>query len=227
MCGRFTLLALPPIAERFGLHLFADDERLVPRFNIAPSDSIVTVVHEFDERRTLRFMRWGFSPGWLKPRPGRPVPINARAETLLDRVMFRDAVARNRCLIPADGFYEWQAVPGQRGKRPMYIRLKGGGLFAFAGLYTKRRDASTGEPEQSCAIVTTEPNALTAPIHNRMPVILAREDEELWLDPTLTDRIAVLACLRPYPPELMEAYPVSNLVNSVRNDRPELIEPAA
>jgi putative SOS response-associated peptidase YedK len=157
MCGRFTLLELPPVSERFGLHLLEEIGRLQARFNIAPSQDVAAII-EGEQGRELHWMVWGYQPGWFKRKPGQPPPINARAETLLERSMFRGAVGKTRCLIPADGFYEWQAVPGQRSKQPMYIRLKGGRLFAFAGLYTEKRDELTGEPVPSCAIVTTAPN---------------------------------------------------------------------
>jgi putative SOS response-associated peptidase YedK len=173
--------------------------------------------------RAIRDMRWGFQPGWSKPLPGRPPPINARAETLLDRALFRDAVAAGRCIIPADGFYEWQPIPGGRRKQPMFIRLNGGGLFGFAGLWAACR-SKTGEPIQTCAIVTTAPNDLMEPIHNRMPVILRPDDEALWLDRSMRDCVAAMACLRPYPAALMEVWPVATLVNSADNDGPELVE---
>ncbi len=143
---------------------------------------------------------------------------------MLERPMFRGAVAEHRCIIPADGFYEWQAVLGQRRKQPMYIQLKDLALYGFAGLYTATPGPADGEWVQSCAIVTTGPNELMAGIHNRMPVILSREDEETWLDPSVTDPAEVIAWLRAYPADGMEAYPVADLVNSVRNDGPELIK---
>jgi putative SOS response-associated peptidase YedK len=132
-------------------------------------------------------------------------------------------VAAGRCIIPADGFYEWRPVPGERRKQPVFIRLKDGGLFGFAGLWAACRD-KTGAPIQTCAIVTTIPNDLIEPIHNRMPVILAPDDEALWLDRTMRDSVAAIACLRPYPAALMETWPVGTMVNSADNDGPELVE---
>jgi putative SOS response-associated peptidase YedK len=134
--------------------------------------------------------------------------------------MWRGALARARCLIPADGFYEWRAIPDQKARQPVYIRLQGGGLFAFAGLYTHDQDGTS-----TCAIVTTTANELMAPIHARMPVILDPEVEGLWVDPGTTDPLAALACLLPYPSERMEAYPVTSLVNTPRNEGAALIEP--
>ena len=138
--------------------------------------------------------------------------------------MFRDALQRTRCLIPADGFYEWQAVPGQKRKQPWYLRLRDGGLFAFAGLYTPpRREA---EIPATCAIITTTPNELAAPLHDRMPVILDPDAEAAWLDRQTVDSAALLPFLRPLPAARMEAYPVSSLVSSAQNDGPALIERA-
>jgi len=224
MCGRFTLTEFTWLPGRFGLQL-PMEEPPDPRYNVAPSQQIPVIVDEGDGP-VLRWMEWGFQPGWFKVAPNRPPPINARAETLLDRPMFRDSVAKQRCLIPADGFYEWRKVPGQRVKQPVYARLKGGEPFAFAGLYTTRKDDTTGKPHPSCVIITTKPNEIMAPIHDRMPVILSREDEPRWLDHGTTDRAAIIDCLRSYPSERMEAFPVSSLVSSARNDGSSLIRPA-
>lgn len=223
MCGRFTFIDVPSVAGRFGIVLL-DGARIAPRFNIAPAQEVPAVVED-DGGRALRWMQWGFQPAWFRSQGDRPPPINARAETLLERPMFRGSAATQRCLIPADGFFEWKAVPGQRRKQPMYIRLKGAGIFGFAGLYAERPDPEGDEPILSCVIITTAPNELMASIHHRMPVILDPKDEALWLDPSVRDAAAVLPCLRPYPSELMEAFPVSSLVSSARNDQPSLIEP--
>lgn len=216
MCGRYALGDPDSLAARFGIVALIQT-RITPRFNIAPSQQVPVVVGG-PEGRALKLMRWGFQPAWMKQPKGAP-PINARAETLAERPMFREAVARGRCIIPSTGFYEWVAAPGEKAKRPMHLRLKGGGLFGFAGLWTAAPD---GEP--TCAIVTTAANALIEPLHTRMPVILDPEDEALWLDPDLTEAAAVLAYLQALPPERMELYPVGPLVSSARNDGPELIE---
>ena len=219
MCGRFVLQNPEAIPERFRVVDFIETRiDPVPRFNIAPSQVVLVVVGG-PLGPTVRPMRWGFRPAWARGVGKRPPPINARAESLLERPMFRDAIARHRCLIPADGFYEWAAVPGRKAKQPMHIRLKGGGLFGFAGLWTK------GVDEPTCAIITTAANELMAPIHDRMPVILRPDDEDLWLDPEVTDPGAALLCLSPYSSAQMEAFPVSALVSSVRNDGPELVRP--
>jgi putative SOS response-associated peptidase YedK len=203
---------------RFDVEVDADT--LLPRYNIAPSQ-LVPVVVERPEGRALQHMRWGFQPAWAAPAPNRPAPINARAETLLERPLFRGAVVRRRCLIVADGFYEWQGT-GRGPKQPVYIRLRSGGLFAFAGLYT-----DAGEGPATCAIITTDPTDAIRPIHNRMPAILEPAQEAVWTDPLLTDSSAVLACLRPFPLEELITFPVSRLVSDVRNEGPWLIEPLA
>ncbi len=228
MCGRFTLSGTADLSERFQLLLVSDEPwpQPNPRFNIAPMQELATIVETADGRR-LQPMQWGFRPGWFKPHSTQPPPINARCETLLERPMFRGAIKTSRCLIPADGFYEWQVVPGQKAKRPLHIRLKSGDLFGFAGLYTVREDPDSGELLASCAIVTTMPNELMVSIHNRMPVILKRKDEALWLDPGVKEAEAVLPLLRPYDADRMEAWPVSPAVSFVRNDGPELVRSLA
>lgn len=222
MCGRYTeTAAFEELAERFDITLTQEEvEELRPSYNIAPSQQVPIVVST-DSGRALSLARWGFKPHGM--RESKLAPINARAETLLTVQMFREAVRQARCLVPADGFYEWQAVPGQKRKQPYYVKLKGGGLFAFAGLWSPEHPKTASPP--TCTIITTSANPLVAPIHNRMPVILDPSDEARWLDPGLTGP-AVSACLRPFPAERMEAYPVSALVSSPRNDGSELIEPA-
>ncbi len=221
MCGRFTLTTPDQLALRFDV--IADErdeaERRNPAYNIAPSQGIPVIV-ERAAGRLLRTMSWGFRPAWASAAASRPAPINARAETLVERPFFQSAIAHDRCIIPADGFYEWQRMPGGRTKRPVYIRRDDRALVGFAGLYSVGKDGTA-----SCAIITTEPNALVAPIHDRMPAILDPTAESLWLDPTLTDPIAVLDCLRPCPADLLVAYPVSPCVSSPREDGPSLIEP--
>jgi putative SOS response-associated peptidase YedK len=222
MCGRYTeTAAFEELARRFGIEVEeADNEALVARYNVAPSQPVPIVVADGGRRRLL-FARWGLRPAWA--RNGRLAPINARAETLAGSPMFRDALARGRCLVPADGFYEWQAVAGQKRKQPWYLRLRDGGLFAFAGLFTP--PVAERDVPATCAIITTEPNALAVRIHDRMPVILEPEAEAPWLDPRRVTSAALLPYLRPFPAELMEAHPVSMLVSSADNDGPALIEP--
>ena len=221
MCGRYTLANTSQLSLRFGLADPAEAENVAPapRYNLAPGQEVPTVVERAGQR-SLRPMRWGFAPAWLKEAKG-PAPINARAETLLERPLFRGALAQHRCLIPADGFYEWQALPGQKTKQPIYARLRDGALFAFAGLYTPVGADRTA----TCVIITTAPNELMAPVHNRMPAILDPNDEAAWLDPGLTEPHAVLGLLHPYQADRMEAYPVAPLVSSVRHEGSELIAP--
>jgi putative SOS response-associated peptidase YedK len=219
MCGRYTLTSPEDIAARFGLGALAET-RIEPRFNVAPSQGVPVIV-EREAGPTLATMRWGFQPAWMKNNGQRPPPINARSESLLERPMFRGAATHGRCLIPADGFYEWMAVPGRKTKQPMYIRLKGGPMFAFAGLYLQGRD-DVGE---TCVIVTTAANDVISSIHERMPVILDRSVEMAWLDRDLEDGAAALSYLRPVPPDQFEVYPVSSAVSSARNEGPELIAP--
>jgi putative SOS response-associated peptidase YedK len=220
MCGRYTLTSPEDIAARFGLGALAET-RIEPRFNVSPSQGVPVIVSSEETGRTLTTMRWGFQPAWMKGDGQRPPPINARSESLLERPMFRGSVAHHRCLIPADGFYEWKVVPGRKTKQPMYIRLKGGGLFAFAGLYVQGKS----EVGETCVIITTAANEAISSIHERMPVILDRSVEMQWLDPELEDSKAAMSYLQTVPADMIEAYPVSTLVSSPRNQGPELIEP--
>jgi putative SOS response-associated peptidase YedK len=219
MCGRFNLTRTSEVVERFG---FVDwhERRIDPRFNIAPSQEILTIVQTPLGPPFAQMATWGLKPFWQKAIK-RPPPINARAESLVTSPMFRAALAATRCLIPATGFYEWQAVGGPTARQPMHIQLKDGGVFAFAGLWLP---GNKGGPP-TAAIITTEANALMRTMHTRMPVILGPSDEAFaaWLDPTASDPAELLGLLGAYPAELMEAYPVSALVNSWENDTPELV----
>ncbi len=222
MCGRYTqTAAFDELALRFGITVEDTSlEDLTPRYNVAPSQPVPIVVAR-DGGRQLVMAKWGFRPAWMKS--GTPAPINARAETVATSRMFQAAVKHHRCLVPADGFYEWKPVPGERRKQPYHLRLKGGGLFAFAGLYAPA-DAQAGAPA-TCAIITTTPNEVVAPIYNRMPVILEPDDEARWTGARVTDPATVLHCLRPLPASLMEGYPVSTLVSSPGNEGPHLVQP--
>jgi len=229
MCGRYVLEHPSEIANDAREAQRAATEHLAhwllePRYNIGPQQQILTLVGT-PAGREIRVMRWGFQPGWFKPTSKSPPPFNARAEGLIERPMFRGAVRSARCLIPADGFYEWQVVPGQTRKQPYYIRLREDGLFYFAGLFTVARDEASGEDRATCAIVTCAPNEIMATIHNRMPVILPPDAAGYWADATLRDPSAVLPLLQPYNQEAMEAYRVSPAISSPRADGPELIEP--
>jgi putative SOS response-associated peptidase YedK len=187
----------------------------------------VTIVQRPGEPPSVQDAKWGLVPFWAKPQPGlsrsrrKPPPINARAETLSTSAMFRLPFVESRCLIPATGFYEWRASGGTR--TPMHILLRDGAPFAFAGLWARGHHG--GPP--TALIVTTRPNELLSTIHNRMPAILRPEHEARWLDPSITDPDELLALLEPFPAELMQAYQVAPLVNSFKNESPELILPVS
>ena len=221
MCGRFTLwLQFGDLVKAFPEFEFT--EELSPRYNIAPSQPVAVVPN--DGSRRVRLFQWGLVPFWAKdPKIGYRL-INARAETLAEKPAFRAAYRRRRCLILADGFYEWRTEPGRRLKAPFYVRLASGEPFAFAGLWEVWRPDDT--PLYSCVIITTDSNALLTPIHDRMPVILPRDAYELWLSPHEMRPRDLVHLLRPYPSEEMVAYPVSRTVNDPTVDVPACIEPA-
>ena len=224
MCGRFTLTNPRRLVEAgFGELAVADGE--VPaRFNIAPSQPVLVLPNR--EPRALDAFRWGLIPYWAKDERIGAKLINARAETVSEKPAFRRAFAKRRCLVPADGFFEWEKKHGRGKKTPIYIRRRDGQLFAFAGLWEVWRPKGR-DPVHSCTIITTEPNALVAPIHDRMPAMLLPEDYERWLDPDPQTDDGLTELLRPYPAELLEAYAVDPQVNSPQLDAPECIEPVA
>ena len=222
MCGRFTLTADPDQLRAYFPGL-AIPEELPPRYNIAPSQPVAVIPN--DGKGQLNFFVWGLIPSWAKdPKIGNRM-INARAETLAEKPSFRAAFRRRRCLIPADGFYEWRQEPGQKRKTPMFIRLESGQPFALAGLWESWH-APDGSNILSCTIITTQPNDLVEKIHNRMPVILPPESYSLWLEPGEADPERLQALLKPYPASEMMAYPVSTLVNNPSNDLAACIAPA-
>ncbi|HMQ31497.1 MAG TPA: SOS response-associated peptidase [Chloroflexaceae bacterium] len=220
MCGRFTL-AVPAEQVAAQFQLPATPE-LAPRYNIAPTQQ-VAAVRAAEVGRELSMFRWGLVPSWAKDPSVGARMINARAETAAEKPAFRTALRQRRCLIPADGFYEWQAREG--GKQPFHIRLADGGLFALAGLYEHWK-APDGAWLSTCTILTTAANALMRPLHDRMPVILAPEHYALWLDPGLRDAGPLQELLAPFPPDRMVATPVSKAVNRATNEGPELLAPA-
>lgn len=203
-----------------------------PDYNVSPREDIYAVLDRPGEahqmQRRLTAMRWGLIPWWAKEAGIGDRLINARAESVTDKPAFRDAFRRQRCIVPADGFYEWRSVPGTRIKQPTYIRRVDGEQLAFAGLWERWRDPEDpdGRPIETCTIITTEANAIVAPIHDRMPVILERGAWDMWLDPEWQDTSRLQAVLRPAPDAVLEAYPVDRRVNSPRNNGPELIVPA-
>ncbi|MBW4698561.1 MAG: SOS response-associated peptidase [Aphanocapsa lilacina HA4352-LM1] len=220
MCGRFTLAAAPEaVAAAFEL---PEAPPLTPRYNIAPSRPVCAVRTGEGTRREAVFLRWGLIPSWSNdPAIGNRL-INARAETLVEKPSFRAAFKARRCLVVADGFYEWQRQDGT--KQPFYLRLQDARPFAFAGLW-ERWEPGEGPTVETCTIITTAANAVLAPIHERMPVILAPDDYERWLDPSLHQAEALLPLLRPYPPEAMHSHPVDIRVGNPIYDNPRCVEP--
>ena len=223
MCGRYTIVhSHKELIERFRVtkELLESGER----FNVAPTQTVPIVIHDgVSAGRALMPAKWGLVPTWAfkVPKPPQPM-INARAETILEKKTFKGPMGKSRCLIPADGFFEWQGDKANR--KPVYIRLKSKELFSFAGLFQKSKDKEGNEID-TCTIITTSPNELMQDIHHRMPVILSEGDEEAWLDSDAVDEAQALKLLNPYDSSRMEAFPVSKLVNSVKNKGPELIEP--
>ncbi|MDQ4126373.1 MAG: SOS response-associated peptidase [Actinomycetota bacterium] len=219
MCGRYTLATpVGRLAEEFGFDSSSTEFRT--SYNVAPTRQVPVVVAEGGQRR-LEMLRWGLIPSWADDPGIGARMINARSETAPEKPSFRRAFRDRRCLIPADGFYEWKREEG--GKQPYYFRLEGGRPFAFAGLW----ESWTKDGEiRSCAILTTAANELVAGIHDRMPVILPAGHYDAWLDPE-AERDELTGLLVPYPGDDLETYPVSRFVNSPGNDDPRCIEPAA
>ena len=220
MCGRFSLTTSAEQISAILPELVFETE-LEPRYNIAPTQEIAAVCN--DGRLALTRLRWGLIPSWAKDANIGNRMINARAETLADKPSFRTPLKRRRCLILADGFYEWKAIRDQKAKQPYYIRLKTGGVFAFAGLWDSWRSPEGGDI-RTATIITTRPNAVVAELHDRMPAILRSEDYERWLDPADREAGDMLECLGPYSAEAMEAYAVSTRVNRPGVDEPACVD---
>jgi putative SOS response-associated peptidase YedK len=220
VCGRFSLGGTVRVGQLFDLVNWPETP---PRYNIAPGQDVPAVIRNRETAaRESRPFRWGLVPFWAQdPTIGNRL-INARAETVAAKPAFRRPLRERRCLILADGFYEWE----QRGRRkqPWYIRMRDSRPFAFAGLWDRWQPAS-GEPIETCAIVTTEPNDVVGRVHGRMPAILSPAAYGLWLDPTCQDVEGLQAVLRPFPAEEMVAFPVGTQVNSPAHDSPDLIVP--
>lgn len=220
MCGRYVITSDPAdYADYFGAD-GVKTEALAPNYNVAPTDPVYAVA-EHDGERLLGTFRWGFIPHWAKDPKG--IQINARGETVADKSMFRDSFRRKRCILPATGFYEWE--PKERGRLPHYIYLKDGRPMGFAAIWSSWKDPGTEEWRRTCAIITTRANEALAGIHTRMPVILPPEHWSAWLDRTNDDTDLLRSFLHPYPADETGEYAVSSLVNNVRNNLPELIEP--
>ena len=227
MCGRFKLtIPFREIVRLYDLTLSEPSryDNLRPRYNIAPTQEVAVVRYDpAAKARTLDFLRWGLVPFWAKDVKIGYSLINAMGETVADKPSFREAFKKRRCLVPADGFYEWQPTGG-KAKQPYLIQMLDHAPFAFAGLWESWQDKATGEVIQSCTIITCPPNTLTAPIHNRMPAILAREDYAAWLGEEAASPERLKAMLKPFDAAAMEAVAISTKVNSVKNDGPELVE---
>jgi putative SOS response-associated peptidase YedK len=221
MCGRFTLtVRLEEIAERFevdGEDVLRLKEEYLPRYNIAPADSVLVVLFD-GRRRRLKTMHWGLLPHFKTAGKTAPLLFNARAETLSEKLSFSKLVEKQRCLIVADGFYEF--LPVGKTKRPVRYILKEGKLFAFAGLYAVDKD-----DKAACTIVTTEANELVKKVHPRMPVILEKPGEKQWLDPSIADYESLVPCFTPLDKDKLTDYFADPRVNSTRNEGPELIKP--
>ncbi|KAA6184255.1 SOS response-associated peptidase [Thiohalocapsa marina] len=229
MCGRFVQSSDQEVLEEhFGLDQLS---AVSPRYNVAPTQPVLAIRAEQTDvdRRELVQLRWGLVPAWSKGPDHRYSMINARAESVADKPAYRNAFRQRRCLIPADGFYEWQT--GADGKQPFLIRRADGAPFAMAGLWEHWQGEHWQGPEgrviDSCTILVTDANALLAPIHDRMPVILDPADYALWLDPGMQDRQRLQALLQPVDPAGWIAYPVSRAVNRATNDDPRLLDPVS
>jgi putative SOS response-associated peptidase YedK len=223
MCGRYTLRVSPAeLAEIFETLRTIDWS---PRYNIAPTQTVAAVRQsEQGDGRELALLRWGLIPSWAKDMKIGSSLINARADGVATKPSFRHAFKKKRCLIPADGFYEWQAVPGQKAKQPYLIGVRDTPVFVFAGLWERWTDPE-GKPVETSAIITTDANEAMAPVHNRMPVILDPADYDEWLDRDQQDAETLQRLLKPFPADRMQLTPVSTLVNSPRNEKPECVQP--
>ena len=223
MCGRFTLTVDPAeLQEDFANYDFPT--QFAPRFNIAPTQPVLAIPN--NAKNKADFFLWGLIPSWSKdPSIGNKL-INARGETIAEKPSFRGGFKYKRCIIPADGFYEWQARKGEKTKTPYFIHMKDRKPFAFAGLWDEWHSPE-GDSLRTCTIITTEPNDLMSALHNRMPVILEPKDYDLWLDPAPQTPDNLLHLIKPFATDKMSAYPVSTLVNKPTNDIPEGVVPAS
>ena len=223
MCGRYTLSTpVEKLAEEFDVSGPLPD--LPPSYNVAPSQEVAAIVEDGGGERRLELLRWGLIPAWADDPGIGSRMINARSETAAEKPSFRRAFKERRCLIPADGFYEWQKTNG--GKQPYHLKMRDGRPFAFAGLWESWNRDEEGEI-RSCTILTTNANDLVGEVHHRMPVILPPETYDLWLDSDVRETEQLLSLMVPYPTEEMEAYPVSRRVNNPSNNEPGCVESVA
>jgi putative SOS response-associated peptidase YedK len=222
MCGRYKLSRRKQVVEEY-FDAASDEPDWASRYNIAPTQPIAVIRQNPKEPvRELSLMRWGLIPPWSKDSSGAARMINARSETASTKPAFRDALKSRRCLIPADGFYEWKR--DGKTKQPYCFEVNDGELFAFAGLWDRWKDTS-GKWIKTCSILTTTPNAVTASVHDGMPVILDPDGYDLWLDPGMTNVDAASDLLKPFDARLMRCFPVSTRINSVANDDEDCSRP--
>jgi putative SOS response-associated peptidase YedK len=222
MCGRYRLSRRKQIIEEY-FNTAAWDDDWIPRYNIAPTQPVPVIRQNPKEPvRTLSLMCWGLIPHWAKDSTGAAGMINARSETASSKPAFRDALKSRRCLIPADAFYEWKR--DGKTKQPFCFEVNEGELFAFAGLWDRWKDAN-GNWIRTYSILTTTPNSVTSPVHDRMPVILDPDSYDLWLDPGMQNVAAASDLFKPYDARLMRCYPISTRINHVANDEAECSAP--
>jgi len=227
VCGRYVQASPPDVlAEQFGVDEILVDDPPPPDYNVAPREPVLTVVQREPGRRTLEQMRWGLVPSWAEDPGLGDRMINARAESVRTAPAFQRAFRRRRCLMPADGFYEWQEVARRRRKQPFFVHRRDGAPMAFAALWEVWRREQDSDWLVTCALVTTRANGVMEPIHDRMPVLLPARAWSTWLDRDEDDLDALEALLVPAPDADLELWPVRTLVSDVRNNGPELVEPA-
>lgn len=219
MCGRYTLTANPNTIQ-LAFNLDSVPDQMEARYNIAPSQPVPVITNQ--NPKELTFFKWGLVPSWSKDVSIGNKMINARAETASEKPSFRSAFKRRRCLIPADGFFEW--TKQGKDKVPMYIHMENHDVFAFAGLW-EVWNSPEGDELYTCTILTAEPNDLIRPLHHRMAVILEPDVYDTWLSPDELPADVLMPLLTPYPPEKMRVFEVSKMVNSPANDNPQVIEP--
>lgn len=231
MCGRYVSVSSPTIlAERFDVTTLRVTETPEPNYNVAPRAEVPVVAESSEHERVLDLVRWGLVPSWAKDIKIGDRMINARAETVMTTNAYKRAFERRRCIIPADGFYEWQKIPHRKTKQPWFFRRRDGEPLAFAGVWEIWHDPNDTDPDapriRSCAIITTDANELVQPVHDRMPVALSESVWDTWLDRDNRDVDALAELLKPAPATEMEAWPVSLLVNKADNNGPELLDRA-
>jgi putative SOS response-associated peptidase YedK len=221
MCGRFAQTKeLAILISRF--NFIIEDLEIRKRYNIAPGQDTAVILREGDSRK-MKMMRWGLVPFWTKEKPKGATRINTRAETMAEKPSFRQSFKTRRCLVPADGYYEWKKIMETGAKIPFFFSLKNKEPFAFAGIWDVWQNPE-GEPLFSFSIITTEANSLGLPIHDRMPAILRQNAENIWIDPAINDLNILADLIKPYPSGEMEVCEVSPLVNSPKNDSPDCIK---